>query len=308
MTRTSASRIGLSLSLALGVALGSQLPLTPLAAEATSISLAINKRVDASAPNALTQTTAPLAGAHYRVTRIQPTDPKQQVDGAKPDTYRVLGGPWAFSVELVTDANGRAQIGEADGLVNGAYYLIEELVGHGISKATQAKPVAVMFDQEHLSYTYTPKSGLGFIPGHPDEPDDGKGEDGDKGDGDNNGNQDGDKGDGGATDGDGDQGGGQTNPGVPIPEIDNPSIDNQGTHNEQHPGINGNQSGANAGNGGSTNPVTNELTGTGRQNGDTIAQTSGGLSSPLLVIGASMTALTVAVGGVTVSSTKRRHQ
>ena len=130
-------------------------------AAAGTATLTISKRV--SAPNeGATQQTVPLAGARYQVTLIEAAG-GAPIDALNPSTYRVVTGSAAMSVTLVTDAEGTAR---EPGLALNATYLVQELTGAGVTKA--AAPVALVFNADHTTYTYTPKSGLsGDIPSEP---------------------------------------------------------------------------------------------------------------------------------------------
>lgn len=124
----------------------------PVNATTTAV-LNVDKRVSA-ADESSSQETVPLAGARYRVTRIQASG-GAPIDATKADSYRAVTGAAALSTVLATDAKGQAQL---TGLSLGATYLVEELAGTGVDKPSA--PVVLVFDATHAVYTYTPKSGL----------------------------------------------------------------------------------------------------------------------------------------------------
>lgn len=125
-----------------------------------SPSVTVVKRETASS-STVTQTTIPVAGVHYRLTRILPINGKEIVptDSA---TYTIASKEQAFSSELITDTNGQATYG-GDLLVEG-YYLLEELAGEESNKP--AEPIVFRLPYTDATgkvtddFTYEPKSGL----------------------------------------------------------------------------------------------------------------------------------------------------
>lgn len=126
----------------------------PVQAATPTASLTIRKVVSVTTGNTVTQQTKPLAGAAYRLVRIQKAT-TAAIDPANAATYRVLSGQWGFETTVVTGANGEAEIAP---LIIGADYLLTELPGAGVK--TPAAPVHIRFSQAQPHYTYTPKSGL----------------------------------------------------------------------------------------------------------------------------------------------------
>lgn len=126
----------------------------PVQAATPTASLTIRKVVSVTNGNTVTQQTKPLAGARYRLVRIQKTS-TAAIDPTNAATFRVLAGQWGFDTTVMTGANGEAQIAP---LVIGADYLLTELPGAGVK--TPAAPVHIRFSLAQPHYTYTPKSGL----------------------------------------------------------------------------------------------------------------------------------------------------
>ncbi|MBM7712199.1 prealbumin-like fold domain-containing protein [Enterococcus xiangfangensis] len=126
-----------------------------------SPSVTVVKRETASS-STVTQTTTPLAGAHYRLTRVLPINGKEIVptDSA---TYLLPSNDLALSVELITDADGRAIYGDTEALAEG-YYLLAEQSGDGVEKP--ADPIVFKLPYTDATgkvtddFTYEPKSGL----------------------------------------------------------------------------------------------------------------------------------------------------
>lgn len=146
------------LMLAALIAVGVWLRPQTVDAASASATLIVSKRV--SAPNEdVSQQTVPLAGARYQVTRIEAAG-GAPIDAADPSSYRAVSGSGALSTVLTTDGEGFAR---ESGLALNATYLVQELVGSGVTKA--AAPIALVFNAEHTTYTYTPKSGLDTAPG-----------------------------------------------------------------------------------------------------------------------------------------------
>ncbi|MDT2758870.1 hypothetical protein [Enterococcus xiangfangensis] len=126
-----------------------------------SPSVTVVKRETASS-STVTQTTTPLAGAHYRLTRVLPINGKEIVptDSA---TYLLPSNDLALSVELITDTDGRAIYGDTEALAEG-YYLLAEQSGDGVEKP--ADPIVFKLPYTDATgkvtddFTYEPKSGL----------------------------------------------------------------------------------------------------------------------------------------------------
>lgn len=124
-------------------------------------SVTVVKRMTASSSEAM-QETIPLAGAHYRLTRILPVEGKKIV-AADPTTYTIASGEQGFTTELVTDENGQVVYDDAAKLIEGAY-LLEELKGYGVDNP--AAPIAFSLPftdaegKESDDFIYEPKSGL----------------------------------------------------------------------------------------------------------------------------------------------------
>ena len=126
-----------------------------------SPSVTVVKRETASS-STVTQTTTPLAGAHYRLTRVLPINGKEIVptDSA---TYLLPSNDLALSVELITDTDGRAIYGDTEALAE-VYYLLAEQSGDGVEKP--ADPIVFKLPYTDATgkvtddFTYEPKSGL----------------------------------------------------------------------------------------------------------------------------------------------------
>lgn len=126
-----------------------------------SPSVTVVKRETASS-STVTQTTTPLAGAHYRLTRVLPINGKEIVptDSA---TYLLPSNDLALSVELITDTDGRAIYGDTEALAEG-YYLLAEQSDDGVEKP--ADPIVFKLPYTDATgkvtddFTYEPKSGL----------------------------------------------------------------------------------------------------------------------------------------------------
>lgn len=126
-----------------------------------SPSVTVVKRETASS-STVTQTTTPLAGARYRLTRVLPINGEKIVptDSA---TYVLPSNDLALSVELITDTDGRAIYGDTEALAEG-YYLLAEQSGDGVEKP--ADPIVFKLPYTDATgkvtddFTYEPKSGL----------------------------------------------------------------------------------------------------------------------------------------------------
>ncbi|MDT2703464.1 hypothetical protein [Enterococcus dongliensis] len=134
----------------------------------SSPSVTIMKKISENS-NEVTQTTNPLAGAHYRLTRILPVKNKQIV-ATDPATYTIARDDQAFMIELVTDQNGQIIFADTEKLTDGAF-LLEELAGDGIP--TPAEPIAFSLPFTDATgkvsddFVYEPKSGLTAGDGEP---------------------------------------------------------------------------------------------------------------------------------------------
>lgn len=139
--------------LLLTIVLGGWFRATPVLA-ASGPQLVIDKRVSVPSTSN-TQQTAPLAGAHYWVTRIVASG-QGAIDPSDAKTYRAATGLATFSAELVTDNAGRATAA----LVVGASYLVVEQASTVIKHP--AAPVAFTVQRSDQVITVAPKSNLDF--------------------------------------------------------------------------------------------------------------------------------------------------
>ncbi len=110
----------------------------------------------------VTQQTAPLAGVHYQLQAVTPTNSQRQPQVSDPQSYRISIGSRLFTVTLITDQAGHA-IYRNDSLSAG-YYLLSEQVSTSVPKP--ATPVLIYFADHGLAgaandeFDYVPKSGL----------------------------------------------------------------------------------------------------------------------------------------------------